>query len=238
MKTPGVILAAFIVIPVVLVSLYTQGIIWPVYPDRDVYPIKGLDVSHHQGEIDWHKVGQGQGVKFVFIKATEADDFVDKRFNENWRGAQEQGILTGAYHFYSLRYTGEEQAENYIKNVPRGTISLPPAIDLEYSGNSKVRPEKEEFQKELNAYIKRVTNWYKKEPVIYTTYRFYRDYLGPEFADAQIWIRDIHKHPDPEKIPDWLFWQYKSRDRIDGVDGPVDANVFNGTLEELNKLVN
>jgi len=146
--------------------------------------------------------------------------------------------LTGAYHFYSLRYTGAEQADNFIETVNRGNISLPPAIDLEYSGNSKVRPAKEDFQKELRTYMDIMENWYKKEPIIYTTYRFYEDYLGPEFSDARIWIRDIHNHPDPEKIPDWLFWQYKSRERIEGITGPVDVNVFNGTLEELNKLVN
>ena len=58
--------------------------------------IKGIDVSHHQGNINWSKVPSA----FAYLKATEGEQFVDHAFKTNWKGAQSKGILVGAYHFF------------------------------------------------------------------------------------------------------------------------------------------
>ena len=58
------------------------------YPDQTVYPVQGLDVSHHQGEIDWQAINAQADqpkYRFVFIKATEGGDFKDPRFVRNWK---------------------------------------------------------------------------------------------------------------------------------------------------------
>src|SRR5262245_52983882 len=70
---------------------------------------RGIDVSAHQGEIDWSLVAKDD-VAFAHIKATEADDFKDQRFIENWNNAKKTGIAVGAYHYFSLAYSGEVQA--------------------------------------------------------------------------------------------------------------------------------
>jgi lysozyme len=64
-------------------------------PDFDRFPVHGIDVSHHQGAIDWARV-KGSGQAFAFIKATEGVDFRDTRFVENWRRARAEGLATGA----------------------------------------------------------------------------------------------------------------------------------------------
>lgn len=202
--------------------LFYTGKVWFLYPDSNLYPVKGIDVSHHQNEINWKEVS-GSGIQFAYIKATEANDFVDSRFQTNWEGARKNGLNTGAYHFYSFAYPGKIQAENFTSFVPTSTDQLPPAIDLEYVGNSKVRPSKEEFQKDLNDFIVVISAHFNQEPILYTTYDFYEDYLYPEFSQYRVWIRSVYSKP---KDDNWYIWQYNPKGRIPGISGPVDLNVF------------
>jgi hypothetical protein len=61
----------------------------------------GVDVSAHQGSIDWGRVSH-DGITFAYMKATEGGDFVDERFEETWNGAAAAGLDRGAYHFFTL----------------------------------------------------------------------------------------------------------------------------------------
>jgi lysozyme len=61
----------------------------------------GIDVSHHQGVIDWERVAN-DGISFAYMKATEGNEFVDERFADNWRGAANAGLDRGAYHYFPL----------------------------------------------------------------------------------------------------------------------------------------
>ncbi|MCG8570893.1 MAG: glycoside hydrolase family 25 protein [Spirochaetes bacterium] len=215
--------------------LLFNGVIWFVYPDKNQYPVRGIDISHYQGDINWEKV-QKENLDFVFMKATEGDDFVDHQFEKNWQGAKSSGLVRGAYHYYSLRFSGKIQAENFIKTVPDDPDMLPPVIDLEYGGNSQQRPGKEDLQRELNTYIEMITQVYKKQPILYVTYTFYQDYLAPEFNYYHIWIRDIYAQPKKEIMEKWTFWQYKNRGHIQGIKGFVDLNVFYGNEQQLKQM--
>ncbi len=220
-----IILLVIIFAILILFVLFFTGTIWFTSPNRNDYPIRGIDVSHHQGEINWTKVAEDD-VTFAYIKATEADDLKDKLFNQNWDNAQRVGIAVGAYHFYSLAYPGKIQAENFISTVPTTTKQLPPVIDLEYVGNSKKRPLKIELQNNLHEFVNIVSKQYRTDPIIYTTYEFYEDYLYPEFSNNKIWIRDIYSKPNTNKIGSWEIWQYSPRGKVDGIKGFVDLNVF------------
>src|SRR5262245_15828853 len=61
--------------------------------------IQGVDVSWHQGAIDWRTLA-ADDVAFAYIKATEGGDHVDERFAFNWREAGAAGLYRGAYHFF------------------------------------------------------------------------------------------------------------------------------------------
>ena len=112
------------------------------------YPVKGFDVSHHQGDIQWQSISP-QEFKFVYLKATEGGDFKDRKFQDNWLKAREQGFLVGAYHFYRLCRDGQIQAQNFIETVPKKTDSLPPVIDLEYDSNCINTYTREQLLKEI-----------------------------------------------------------------------------------------
>ncbi len=60
--------------------------------------INGIDVYHGDGEVDWKTVKKN-GIQFAFVKATEGTNYIDKRFDENMKGATAAGVLIGPYHF-------------------------------------------------------------------------------------------------------------------------------------------
>jgi lysozyme len=69
------------------------------------YNVNGLDISHHQGEINWEKIAKYRSadvpLQFVFIKATEGTDLVDESFHRNFSLAHKYGFIRGAYHYYN-----------------------------------------------------------------------------------------------------------------------------------------
>ena len=195
-------------------------------PSLEQFPIQGLDVSHHRGEIRWNEISR-ERFQFVYMKATEGGDFKDKRFVENWGNAAAAGFKVGAYHFFTFCRTGADQAENFIEMVPFDDNALPPVIDLEYVGNCSKRPSKETFAGELEHYITQIQGRYKKQPVLYTTYAFFEDYLaGSKYAEYPIWIRDVWGRPDSERFQHMRMWQYADNARVNGIETPVDVNVM------------
>src|ERR1700677_3355012 len=93
--------------------------------------VPGIDVSHYQGDIDWHAVA-ASGVKFAYIKATEGAAYIDPSFAQNVVGAQAAGVLVGVYHFLTA---GDwlAQASNFLETA-RAQLSgpiLPSALDIE-----------------------------------------------------------------------------------------------------------
>lgn len=205
------------------------------YPDPHKYPVAGIDVSHHQGDIEWTEVSKHK-FAFVFVKATEGGDFKDPRFHDNWRGAAKAGLARGAYHFFTYRKTGAEQAMNFIASVPVEKDALPPVVDFEFGGDPDDWPAKEPVLTELFDFLKRVEKVYGKRPIIYATYEAYERYLVGAVGAYPLWIRDIVRKP---RVPDrnkWTFWQYANNGRVRGILHRTDLNVFAGSAEEFERF--
>jgi len=140
--------------------------------------VRGIDVSNHQGNIDWKAV-QRSGIRFAYIKASEGADFKDQSFSRNWTQCGGARLVRGAYHFYTFGTSGKLQAANFIDSVPIYPAALPPAIDLEFSGyNDKQRPSPKESQRELAVFWDAIFAHYRKTPVVYTTADFQKKYLA------------------------------------------------------------
>jgi lysozyme len=217
----------------IIVFLEYKGFIWHNELFALGYQVRGLDVSHHQGEIDWQKVRAEREFQFVYIKATEGKEFVDDRFLENWNEAKKQGFRVGAYHYFSMKSSGREQADHFIHTVPPDADSLPPAIDVEIPANL----DKNRVSRELHTMADALEHYYGKKPVLYVTYKTYQAYIHDDFAGYGIWIRDIYKSPSLDNRP-WLFWQYGNRGRVDGIPTYVDLNVFRGDVKEFQQAFN
>jgi len=227
---------SILIVPTVLIAI--AGIAWFAFlrlePARMDYDVHGIDVSHHQGAIDWPSVAK-TGAAFVFMKATEGGDFIDPRFAANWRDAGKAGLLRGAYHFFSQCRPGLKQAENFISAVPDDPAALPPVIDAEHMGPCTYGKHVTNVAVEIRVMLDRLAKHYRKRPVIYTTTEFHDAYLAKGFDDERFWIRSIVTPPGIRKDT-WLFWQYHFRGSRAGIDGPVDLNVFRGNREELAAL--
>ena len=208
---------------------------WTV-PKTERYPVRGIDVSHYQGDIDWEILAD-QGMQFAFIKATEGSSFVDARFAENWKKAELSGLYCGAYHFFSFDSPGETQAEHFIGTVGTLTGKLPPVIDVELYGDKfRSPPERAAVQPQLEAMIERLTATYGAAPILYSTQRAYNLYLKDAFEPCDIWIRDVYFQPKLRDNRKWTFWQYTDRGQLNGCTGEekyIDINVFHGSEEEF-----
>ncbi len=67
------------------------------YPSRQDFPVRGVDVSNHQGAVDWQRV-RAAGFVFTYIKASEGRTFSDPDFVTLSIGARRAGLRVGAYH--------------------------------------------------------------------------------------------------------------------------------------------
>jgi lysozyme len=224
-KLNKMIFLAFVFALGVFITLFFLGFVRPNNPDIKDFAAHGIDVSHHQGFIDWPNVPKDMA-SFVYIKSTEGGDWKDTRFKENWDGASAAGLKFGAYHFFTLCRDGKTQAQNFIDSVPINENALPPAIDLEYVGNCSARPSREKFLIDLKDYVEAVKYHYGVQPIIYTTKEFYKDYLvDTDYEGYPLWLRDVWGRPDKKDYPSMIYWQYADNGRLTEINGPVDWNV-------------
>lgn len=196
----------------------------PPLRDGEVY---GIDVSHHQGAIDWDAV-RGDGIGFAYLKASEGGDFADPRFDDNWRGAASAGLMRGAYHFFTLCRPGDEQARWFLEVASPDADALPPAVDLEVAGNCADPPDAAAVNAELEIFLRMLERAWEREAILYVGDDYAAAYPVPARLDRRRWHRRFLLRP---AMDDWLVWQLHGYARVAGVEGQVDVNV--GRLARL-----
>lgn len=200
-------------------------------PDRSAYPLRGIDVSHHQGDIDWGRVA-ADDVSFVVMKATEGGDHVDRKFAFNLAAARQARLKVGAYHFFTFCRPGADQAANFLRIVPADDDLLPPVVDIEFGGNCPDRPSPDRFATELKAFLDPVEQAFGKPAIVYVIGDAI-DMYGSVIPERRLWVRSLAYHPGHE---DWIYWQYHNSGSVDGITGPVDLNVLQGGEDALEAL--
>lgn len=186
----------------------------------------GVDVSNHQGVIDWERVA-GDDISFAYLKATEGGDHVDASFARNWDEASAAGLDRGAYHFFTFCRSGDEQAANFLAVVPRDPAALPAAVDLELAGNCSARPDRPTVRRELLAFLTKVEAATGHPVVLYVGDDFEGRYHLRDGLDRPIWHRRILRRPD---VADWWIWQVQGHARVDGIEGGADLDVMRGDV--------
>ena len=200
------------------------------------YAIHGIDVSHHQENINWDLVKnmQVQNIKigFVFIKATEGIGRVDSHFNQNWFRSKDAGMCRGAYHFFLATKSGKLQAQNFIDVVTLKPGDLPPVLDVEQTYGVPV----DKLRKEVKAFLQTTEQYYGVKPIIYTNVDFYKNNLGSEFDKYPLWVAHYYEEQQPRITRDWAFWQHNDQGNINGITSKVDFNVFKGDSVQLKEM--
>lgn len=194
----------------------------------------GIDVSHHQGKIDWDMVARSSDenpIRFVIMKATEGSSFTDPDYADNIRNARSKGFVCGVYHFYSPVASPQKQAQNYINTVKLQKGDFVPVVDVEHSGRSS-----DELQRELLVFLKALESHYGVKPIIYASSKFRKRHLSNAvFDEYPFWVAHYYVvRPGTDKK--WVMWQFTDHASVSGINGYTDFNVFKGTEAEFNKL--
>ncbi|MBQ0073394.1 MAG: glycosyl hydrolase family 25 [Prevotella sp.] len=213
--------------------------------------IYGIDISRHQHEkgkkrysINWkdlritslgHKSKKNikgvvdYPVKFVYIKATEGVTIRNKYFTGDYAAARKNGYKTGAYHFFSIRTPGKNQAINFLRNSKYHHDDLPPVLDIEPT-DAQIRQAGgiQALFRNVRQWLNAVEGYYHVRPILYISQRFVNKYL-PLAPDLQknydVWIARYGEYkPDVNLI----YWQLSPDGRVNGIHGEVDINVLNG----------
>lgn len=216
--------------------------------------IQGIDVSHHQGSVDYAKV-TASGMRFAIVKATEGQNYVDPRFRENWDKLVALGhetIYRGAYHFARPSSTGgasdgEAEAKDFCAALKSaGHFSegaLPPAIDFEEYSNSNANDN----IPWISAFVHVVESELGRFPMIYTGANVWNYEVGntDAFIHLPLWqVAYSNTASQPPKMPwpTWTFWQWSGGGDfayygpVPGVSGDCDVNRFNGDETALAAL--
>lgn len=195
---------------------------------RDEYPVKGIDISHYQGDIDFRRVA-ADSVEFVMIKATEGIDHVDTCMTRNYYGAKGAGLKTGFYHFFRFDRGGVRQGRHFDR-VTRGLpVELPLVIDVETANN----PAEDYYKvvgrlRDMISFLRR----HGHRVMIYCNTVTYETYIRGNFEGTDLWIASEYEACATGDRR--LLWQHSHNGRVDGIRTAVDINTFNGTRQAFN----
>jgi lysozyme len=198
---------------------------------------RGLDVSHFQGTVDWPQVAQA-GYAFAFIKATDGITYVDPMFAANWAGAKAAGLLRGAYHFFEADDDPQQQAASYLNAVSLQPGDLPPVLDVESSSTSGEVPTATVVQR-VAAWLQAVQQATGCTPILYTDRTYWNSLATEQFSGYPLWVAEygVASPTLPLGWTSWAFWQFSQSGEISGIATSVDLNLFQGSLQDLQRLL-
>lgn len=203
----------------------------PPYVDREQFPVRGFDISSHNGYANLDAAAKG-GYEFIFIKASEGTDFRDPNFVLNYQKAGHAGLKRGAYHFFRFDKDGVEQAKNLLRVIGPRQLELGIVVDVEEHGNATgvsddlVRQRLQRMLEYLNLRGHRV--------MFYTNQEGQERYLTDGLEGFPLWLCAF---TDMSGRGDWTFWQYDHHGKVPGIRGDVDLDVFRGSRAEWEKYL-
>ena len=186
--------------------------------------IKGIDVSHHNGNIKWDVLAEKDHIRFVYIKATEGATVVDNKFAKNAVSAKNAGILVGAYHFLTTASSAEKQFENFKAAVDASKIDLLPVLDAEKMSHNHPMT-KQEYVRHVRKWVDLCKKEYGKAPILYCSQQHYRTYFKKHFKDCLFWCGDVDAKRVFVNREKWTIWQKTIRE-LNGTSDRVDFNVL------------
>lgn len=186
--------------------------------------MKGIDVSVHNGSIDWQKV-KNSGIQFAILRAGYGREFSQKdvRFEENYRNAKAAGIPVGAY-WYSYAMTPEEarlEADVFLSVIKGKQFEMPVYFDLEEKKQFDLGKEK--VSAIMRAFLERV-----ESAGYFTGLYGSASSLKTHTADDiksryTIWLAHWTQQTDYSGA--YGIWQYSSDGKVNGISGNVDLDI-------------
>lgn len=191
----------------------------------------GIDISHHQGEIDWENLIKEQGydtvIHFVYCKATEGTDYLDTKWYYNRKNLRQLEVPHGAYHFFR-NSDPVKQADFFLTHWINRSQDLPPMLDVEYEC-----ADNSELVSDMHVWLQRVEERTGMRPVIYTSLHLYETKFQNDLLDYKFWVASYSRRPEQldtdERI---IHWQYACDGHLPGIDHRIDLNVSKTLIQQ------
>lgn len=205
----------------------------------------GVDVSRHQGWIDWEKV-KAAGYEFAIIRVgyrgygEEGLVCLDEQFDTNIQNAQAAGLDVGVYFFAQAinEEEAKEEAEFVLEHIAGYELQLPVVYDPESILDDEARTDDvsgEQFTKNTEVFCSMIEEA-GYQPMIYSNMLWEAYELNLEYLEGYpIWYADYE--PLPQTPYHFDFWQYTNEGSVDGIEGQTDLNIQlipKGQTEERN----
>ncbi len=196
-------------------------------PEALAREIHGIDVSGWQRTINWAQVAASQD--FVYLKATEGQDFRDRMFDSHSAGVIAAKTPYGYYHFATPNHNDARgEAEDFVSalEVYKEHWTLPPVLDLEQNKRGMSKAQMVDWCME---FIKVVEEAFSRPVMIYGSPGMLDSYLHPDhpMGDRPLWIAHYGVEA-PRVAVGWDhvdIWQYgDSGFRVPGFDDDIDVN--------------
>lgn len=198
-----------------------------------------LRITHLGANHNANAVGSiDYPISFCYIKSTQGKTIKSDYYAGDAHGARSVGIKVGAYHFMSP-LAGSIQARWFLKNTAIAANDLPPMLDVELTSKQihKLGGINALFH-EMLSWLHIVERETGKKPILYVGQNFINKYLPQapkELQDYNIWIARYGQYRPYVKL---LYWQLSPFGRVRGINGSVDIDVFNGSMEQFKRYVN
>jgi GH25 family lysozyme M1 (1,4-beta-N-acetylmuramidase) len=228
------------------ISPYEFENLQPTEDDRFVYlennqPVSliGIDVSDHQGEIDWTAV-RNNGIGFAFIRVgyrgyTEGAIYGDAQYSNNINGAKAAGIPVGVYFYSSAinEIEAVQEADFVLACLYNTPLEYPVAYDWEPSppGNGRADAlSSEQLTRNAQAFCQRIEQA-GYDVMLYGNQRDLRRYSSELLASYDVWYAEYNVSAPTGQL-DFTIWQFTSSGVVDGINTRVDLNIqFNAYVE-------
>ncbi len=208
---------------------------------KDAKTILGVDVSHHQGYIDWQQV-KNDGYDFAIIrigyrgygKAGTVNK--DRTFEDNYKNAKAAGLKVGVYFFaQAINEDEAEEEADFVLGVLNGRgLDLPVVYDPENILDDEARTDNvsgEQFTANTKVFCQKIKdNGY--DPMIYSNMLWEAFELDlSQLSDYPIWYADYEEVPQTPY--DFEMWQYTNEGKVSGISGVTDLNIWmTGDVDE------
>ncbi|MCC2684948.1 MAG: N-acetylmuramoyl-L-alanine amidase [Paenibacillaceae bacterium] len=209
--------------------------------------LRGIDVSHWDGTIDWKRVKES-GISFAYLKAADGKGSVDPNFASNVSHARAAGMPVGAYYY--ARPTAplnldqaRAQAQHFVKAMKQNGLEdygdLMPVLDLEEPADTGTLG-RNDLEQWASAFIDTATALTNRQIMLYTGIWFIQQYddFGSEMSDLPLWAADYTYYGDTQPPVSggwsrWTVWQHTDRGTVPGIDGLVDLDAGPASLLEM-----
>lgn len=202
------------------------------YHDNRYSIRKGIDVSRHNGKINWKKVKKS-GITFAFLRVGyrgygNGGLYLDEQFQRNIKQAKRAGIDVGVYLFSQAINTKEarEEADLVIHALRGRRLELPVVYDPERIWNTRARTDGvsgEQFTQNTITFCKRIEKAGYQAMIYSNMYWEAFRFDLVKLSEYPVWYADYKKKPQTPYH--FSFWQYTANGRVNGISGRVDLNI-------------